>query len=164
MQKRIAASIGFATLVALSVLAGSGQEILGRVTAVADGDSLTITDRDLRSFRVRLQGIDAPEHGQPFSRASKSALGQMLFGRDVVVIPHKVDRYGRIVGTVLVGGRDAGLEQLRSGLAWFYTFYEHELTLSGRNDYLAAQRLAKQQRRGLWSETAPVPPWRFRRK
>ena len=40
---------------------------------------------------VRLNGIDVPETGQPFSTVSKSHLSSLVFGRDVVVIGQKID-------------------------------------------------------------------------
>jgi endonuclease YncB( thermonuclease family) len=113
---------------------------------------------------VRIHGVDAPERRQAFSYASKQALSEMLFGRDVVVEVNKEDQYGRIVGTVTVDGRDAGLQQIRSGLAWFYTHYANEMTRQNRAAYIAAERDARAARRGLWSQQNPVPPWRFRRE
>lgn len=151
---------------ALAFIATSAicAEIKGRVTAVADGDSFTLTDAGRRSYRVRIQGIDAPERAQDFSQASKKSLSELLFSRDVTVIVQKHDQYGRIVGTVLAGGRDAGLEQLRAGLVWFYAYYGHEMSGADRAAYLEAQREARVGRRGLWSDAQAVPPWRFRRE
>ena len=140
-----------------------GREITGRVTAVADGDSLTITDQAKRSYRVRLQGIDAPERGQPFSASSKAALSKLIVGRDVVVLQQKSDQYGRVVGKLRINGRDVALEQLRSGLVWVYTYHSNDMTAADRAEYLAAQRSARLARQGLWSEVQPIPPWQFRR-
>ena len=159
---RVTAAI--ACMLALVAVDCSSREISGRVTAVADGDSLTITDSTRRSYRVRLQGIDAPERAQPFSNASKAALSKLVFGRDVVVVPQKTDQYGRIVGKLLVNDRDVALEQLRSGLVWFYTHFENEMAPADRARYLAAQREARLARRGLWAGDRPTPPWQFRRK
>ena len=144
--------------------AASAATITGRVTAIADGDSFTLTDGRRRSTRVRIQGVDAPERRQAFSYASKQALSDMLYGRDVVVAIDKQDRYGRIVGMVKIDGRDAGLQQIRAGLAWFYSHYSNEMNASDRAAYVAAQRDARAARRGLWSELNPIPPWRFRRE
>jgi endonuclease YncB( thermonuclease family) len=142
----------------------SAATITGRVTAVADGDSFTLADAQRRSIRVRIQGVDAPERRQGFSYASKQSLSRMIYRRDVIVNVDKEDQYGRVVGTVMVDGRDAGLEQIRAGFAWFYTHYANEMPPVVRTVYIAAQRDAKNARRGLWSETEPVPPWRFRRE
>lgn len=44
----------------------------------------------------------------------------VCLGRQVAVEFHKRDRYGRLVGKVLLDGMDVNLEQLKAGLAWHY--------------------------------------------
>ena len=56
-----------------STHAGAHQ-IEGRIVGVHDGDSITLLDADNRQHKIRLDGIDAPELGQPFGRASKQHL------------------------------------------------------------------------------------------
>jgi endonuclease YncB( thermonuclease family) len=47
--------------------------------------------------------------------------------RQIVTVEwYKKDRYGRLVGSVYLKGRDVGLEQVRAGLAWHYKLYENE--------------------------------------
>jgi endonuclease YncB( thermonuclease family) len=139
------------------------RSLAGRVTAVADGDSFVITDAARHSYRVRLLGIDAPERHQSFSAASKRQLSNTIFGRDIVVTSDKVDQYGRIVGSVVVNGHDVALDQVRAGMAWVYVHYQGQLSPNERAAYTAAQRSAKEQHAGIWSEPSPVPPWQFRR-
>ncbi len=160
----VARGVVFILLIAFSAGTARAADIKGRVTAIADGDSFTLTDASRRSYRVRIQGIDAPERAQNFSQASRKSLSDLLFAREVTVIVQKHDQYGRIVGTVMAGGRDAGLEQLRAGLVWFYTYYANEMRTADRAAYLEAQREARVGRRGLWSDAQAVPPWRFRRE
>ena len=45
---------------------------------VADGDTITILDSDNKQHRIRLQGIDAPEYRQPFSRKSTDHLSKAV--------------------------------------------------------------------------------------
>lgn len=51
-----------------------GQTITGRVVGVSDGDSLTLLVQGNRQIKVRLDGIDAPEGGQEFSKNTKDGL------------------------------------------------------------------------------------------
>jgi len=67
------------------------------------------------------------------------------------------DRHGRLVARVLVDGQDLSAQLLRAGLAWHYTDYSHDAALA------AAEREARQAKRGLWSEANAVPPWVWRR-
>jgi endonuclease YncB( thermonuclease family) len=66
------------------------------------------------------------------------------------------DRYGRVVGTVRVDGRNINETMVWMGLAWAYPRYVvHQ-------SYYAAQDAAKAAKRGLWADASPTPPWLFR--
>jgi endonuclease YncB( thermonuclease family) len=94
--------------------------IEGRVVAVADGDTITVLDRDKRQHKTRLIGIDAPEKKQPFGNRSRQNLAALVFDRNVQAKCSKHDRYRQEVCKVLDGSVDAGLEQIRAGYAWWY--------------------------------------------
>lgn len=135
----------------------------GRVVAVVDGDTVTVLDTARVQHRIRLSGIDAPEKRQPFGNVSRQHLGDLVFGRDVTVEYHKIDRYGRQLGKLLVADLDANLAQVRAGLAWHYKRYEGEQPHKDRVEYSEAETEARTARRGLWRDFAPIAPWDFRR-
>jgi len=137
-------------------------ELQGKVTAIADGDTLSVLDNLQVLHRVRVSGIDAPERRQPHSDKAKAHLSQLLYGKSVEVHWTKRDQHGRIIGLVLVDGTDAGLAQIRAGYAWFFHRYERELSVENRERYAAAELEARRQKRGLWAEPGPVKPWDFR--
>ena len=151
-----------ASLILLSPHSYAAQ-LTGRVVSVADGDTITVLDANRQQNKVRLTGIDAPEKFQPFGNRSRQHLGALVHGRDVVVEWNKRDRYGRILGKVLVGSVDANLEQIRAGLAWHYKQYEREQSREDRETYASAELDARTAKRGLWIDPAPIPPWEFRR-
>jgi|LakMenE01Jun11ns_1017448.scaffolds.fasta_scaffold9913871_4 endonuclease YncB( thermonuclease family) len=134
-----------------------GQHLSLRVVGVHDGDTLTGLDESKTQFKVRLDAIDAPELGQPFGQASKRALSEKVFGKDVVVIAKTRDKYGRTVGHVMVDGRDVNLEMLEEGMAWHYEKYDHNKRLR------AAEQAARAAQRGLWQDLTSVPPWDWRK-
>lgn len=133
-----------------------------RVLQVYDGDSLLVRGAGQRPYGVRLAGIDAPERAQPHADLSRRALQALLHGRDVRIEPLKVDLYGRTVGRVFVAGRDAGMAQLRAGLAWHFARYDADLPPRVARRYARAERQARLQRIGLWRDEAPLPPWEYR--
>ena len=90
----------------------------GRVVGVQDGDTITVLDSSNANHRIRLLGIDAPEKGQPFGSRSGENLSEAIFNRVVTIEWSKHDRYGRIVGKVVLGGQDICLEQIKMGMAW----------------------------------------------
>ncbi|MDD3445954.1 MAG: thermonuclease family protein [Zavarzinia sp.] len=151
-----------AVILALAAGAALADELAGRVVAIAGGDTLTVLDAGHQEHRIRLAGIDAPEKRQAFGQAAKRGLSDLAYGRAVLVRWDKRDRYGRIVGVVLVDGADAGLAQVRAGLAWHYTKYAREQTPEDRQAYAQAEADARARHRGLWSDPAPVAPWDWR--
>jgi endonuclease YncB( thermonuclease family) len=150
-------------LVCLPVCARAVDFVEGEVVAIADGDTLTVLDRDKRQHRVRLLGIDAPERGQDFGERSRQSLADMVFRKQVHVIVPKLDRYGRKLGKVTLGRTDVNLEQVRAGMAWYYRQYEADVFKEDRVAYDRAEREARAAKRGLWAAPRPLPPWEFRR-
>jgi len=134
------------------------------VVTIADGDTITVLDANDTQHRIRLAGIDAPELHQAFGNQSKQSLSEMVFSREVTVSYQKIDEYGRIVGKVLLAGRDINLEQIKAGMAWHYKYYENEQTQEDREDYASAEEDARAARRGLWQDPNPIEPYQFRRE
>jgi len=155
-----------AALLALSgpMWAAESWVIEGRVVAVADGDTITILDRDERQHKIRFNGIDAPEKKQPFGNRSRQNLAALIFDRNVRAECHKKDRYGREVCKILDGSRDVGLGQIRAGYAWWYRAYANEQAPEDRERYELAEQKAKASKVGLWRDANPRPPWEWRRK
>jgi hypothetical protein len=112
------------------------------------------------------RGSDVGKSGSPDSLRRKSAnwsLSDLAYDKTVSVVFHKRDRYRRILGQVLVNGADAGLDQIETGMAWHYKRYEREQSPEDRVAYARAEETARAERRGLWRDPKPVPPWEFRR-
>jgi endonuclease YncB( thermonuclease family) len=141
----------------------SAISLTGRVVKIADGDTLTVLDAGHTQHKIRLLGIDAPESGQPYGTVSRQDLGDLVFGKPVTVDYDKLDRYGRIVGKVLVNGQDANLEQIAAGLAWHYKYYQAEQSPTDRAAYAPAEIDARKAGKGLWADAYPVPSWDLRR-
>lgn len=151
-----------ATALVLCAGPALASQVVGRVVAVADGDTITVLDAERHQHKVRLMGIDAPEKRQAFGTRSREALAVTLFHRDVTVEYKKLDRYGRVIGKVTLGGIDVGLQLVKMGLAWHYVAYAKEQSPEDRAAYSAAEASARSAKRGLWSDPMVVPPWDFR--
>lgn len=154
----------FLVLVLCFTSIANAATLVGKVVGVTDGDTITVLDATKTQYKIRLAGIDAPEKKQPFGNASKKSLSDLVFDKVVSVEYQKEDRYGRIVGKVLVGGVDANLTQVKRGMAWFYKKYQNEQPLQVRLDYLHAHEAAEISRVGLWADNEVVAPWDFRKR
>ncbi len=150
----------------------------GKVVKVADGDTVTIMDDIGQKHRIRLGGIDAPEKDQPYGQESTQSLTKLVSGKSVVIEYEKRDRYKRIIGKVLVDPPgevfcmaldcvkkvDAGLEQIKRGLAWHYKKYQGEQSEDDRGTYGEAEVAAREKGLGLWRDDEPMAPWEWRRR
>lgn len=130
-----------------------------RVVKVVDGDTCVVLDKNKRQIRVRFWGIDAPEKKQAFGEASRRHLAELIAGKDVELISHGFDRYGRLVAEVILNGENENLRQIRDGFAWHYVAYARKA-----KTFAEAERAARKEHIGLWQDPHPVAPWDFRRR
>lgn len=137
----------------------SDSAISGRVRVI-DGDTIEIDGR-----RIRLEGIDAPEHGQRCGRrffgtwncgtAAADALRDLVDQRIVSCESQGNDKYGRILGICFVDGIDINAQMVREGYAWAFVKYS--------KSYVGEEAEARAVRAGIWTGDAE-PAWLYREK
>lgn len=132
------------------------------VDRVIDGDTVHLKD----GRKIRFHGIDAPEThprvqrmGPDAKELVDEALKKTNYAAELEV--DGADRYGRVVGTLFANQKDLNLMLLESGLAW--TLVQYIRTKEKADRYLAAERAAKNAKKGLWSLDDPISPSAFRR-
>jgi len=162
VRKRIVKVLLILVTLCLPVTAQQRRIVTGKVVAVTGGDTITLLDAEKRQYRIRLDGIDAPEDDQAFGDRAKKSLSDLVLGKTVTVIGSKVDRSGRIVGKVTRADKDIGLRQIERGMAWFYRKYANELSQADARIYEQAEADARAKNRGLWASPGPIPPWELR--
>jgi endonuclease YncB( thermonuclease family) len=117
--------------------------------------TLTVITPNQTKLRMRLFGIDAPETpkgnkfpGQPFGKDAEAYPKQLVEGKRVKVEIYQVDRYKRLLSTILLDGRDINLAMIEAGLAEVYRGPE-----SGnpyKPQYQAAEDVARSAKKGMW--------------
>ncbi|MDQ7030063.1 MAG: lamin tail domain-containing protein [Ardenticatenia bacterium] len=117
-----------------------------RVQRVIDGDTIVLDTGET----VRLIGVNTPEAGQPFYEDAKRFTESLTLGRPVRlegdVVP--VDRYNRVLAYVyLEDGTFVNLEILRQGYGQLYMIPPNVAYV---DEFRAAEREARENRRGLW--------------
>ena len=143
-------------IILMFVVSASAWE--GKCVGIADGDTITVMHNG-KGERIRLYGIDTPERRQDFGNRAKQFTSDMVFGKVVEVKSIDMDRYGRTVGLVYVGGQSLNEELIKAGYAWVYRKYCKQRFCSA---WLTHEDEARRSGIGLWAHSNPIPPWDFR--
>ena len=144
-------------LLGCTIAAAHAEQFTGKAIVVLDGDTVMLLRNSGPPVRIRLAEIDAPEKEQQGGLASKRSLSDLVLRKQVSVSTQAVDNYGRLVAHLVVDGKNVNEEQVRRGMAWEYSSYH------SNKRYIALQSEAQQARRGIWSQTSPLPPWQWRK-
>lgn len=148
---RICSAFVLVLLLGLPVQAAS----ISGAARVIDGDTLEIADR-----RVRIFGIDAPEHDQTCRNGAGrewacgawagAEMQRRFGGRALSCTEIDRDRYGRSVARCVDrGGADVARVMTEAGAAFAYRRYSH--------DYVAAEDSARAAGAGVWAGQADRP-------
>jgi endonuclease YncB( thermonuclease family) len=138
----------------------SSANLVGYIGRVWGGDNFEFGDaNELHYFFIT--GIDCPEPGQPFFRRSKQFLLENFGHRILELTVDDYDDSKREFGHatyVNPEGRsiDVGLALVENGMAWY-----NGSQFEGADAYRDAFEKAKTEKRGLWAQPNPLPPWEF---
>ena len=141
-------------LLALTCLFAA-DSLTGKVVKVTDGDTITVLVEN-QQVKIRLNEIDAPEHDQEFGQKSKEALADLVFEKEVRIVTHGEDRYGRTIGDVFVGQINVNEKLVEDGWAWNFIKYSKSKRLA------ELEIEARASKKGLWAGKSPVAPWDYR--
>ncbi len=131
----------------------------GVVTHVSDGDTVWVQPlQGGEVYKLRLQGIDAPEICQPWGPQARAALHALLQGQVVEVQGRYRDTYGRLLAQLSRQGIDVGAWMVGQGYAWSYS-YQHRAGM-----YDALQVMAQSQHLGLFADAQAMQPRWFRKR
>jgi len=127
--------------------------------SVIDADTL-----DIRSERIRLVGVDAPESGQKCKDAkgalvrcgttAANALDAWINRNPVTCISEGKDRYSRVLGKCSVRGQSVQDWIVRNGYGVAYRDYSTE--------FVPAEIAAREAKAGIWAGEF-VMPWDWRK-
>ncbi|MGH1379165.1 MAG: thermonuclease family protein [Alphaproteobacteria bacterium] len=133
------------------------QYIQGENVRVVDGDTL-----EINQYKIRVQGIDAPETAQICGQAGKSVycgklatyeLENLIGNQEVKCLNLGNDKYGRIIGECYLGELDINQWMVKNGWALAYRKYSTK--------YVQDEEYAKQKGLGIWGMEF-IEPWNWR--
>ncbi len=133
-----------------------------KMVSIEDGDTIQ-TVINGSPCKVSLYGIDAPEKTQPYGPEAALAAARFI-GRKNIQLQlydkiYKGNGTSRCLAVVLVNGKNVNGLLVRGGYAWVNKEHCYESFCSS---WEADQRTAQAKNKGLWADTAPVPPWTWR--
>ncbi len=153
--------IGVVALSLAVAAVGSPQNPnLAVVDRIIDGDSL-IVRKGGSHMEIRLWGIDAPEYDQPGSRQAKRKLSELVLGNTVSIFIKYTDKYGRQVALLTSSGVNVNEEMIVTGNSWVHDYFCRETIC---RKWKVLEERARNEKRGLWQEDDPIPPWQWKRK
>lgn len=128
-----------------------------RFKSTVDGDTIRLES----GHKVRLLGIDTPEHDEPLFAEARALTKSLLDKKEVLLEfdTEREDAYQRWLAYVWVrpapGGEPIQVQAslLEAGLA---RYYGHHLNAHHNEEFLALQQGARAAHRGLWA--LPAPP------
>lgn len=149
------------TLMCALLLTGSipnvaAESVRGTVISITDGDTVIVAHDGIPE-KVRLVDVDSPEKSQPFGRAAKKFLSELIYMHEVTVDRTGKDRYGRTLATVVLdNGTNVNQEILRAGYAWVYRGRAKNPALK------IMENEAHNSKKGLWADANAIAPWHYR--
>ncbi len=142
--------MGKLTVIVLVVLiAGPCWSWTGECVEVIDGDSIRVM-HDGKKVKVRLLGMGCPELGKPYGEEARQFTYDLVFGKEVEVVPTGKSWYGETLAVVLVDGRNLNQALVCAGLACWLR--KHAPADDGLEN---CQMQARQARIGVWSLPSP---------
>lgn len=132
------------------------------VTKVVDGDTFTVEIAEKKET-IRLIGIDTPEVVDPrkpvqcYGREASEKAKELLYGKTVTLIndPTQGDRdtYKRLLRyAFLEDGTNVNEYMITEGYAHEYTYQSKPYIY--QNEFKAAERNARENKKGLWADDA----------
>jgi micrococcal nuclease len=131
-----------------------------KVTSVVDGDTVRVQRPEGEEETLRLIGIDTPETKHPtkpvecFGRQASQRARDILADRRVTLsfdeTQDRRDRYGRLLAYIILpDGTNFNKQMIAEGYAFEYTY---RVPYPYQDEFKQAQRLARENDRGLWAE------------
>ena len=129
-----------------------------KVMEIEGGDTIILWHNN-RTEKIRLNGVVCPDKTQPYGGQAKRFTSFMIQNKDVTVRVVGKDQNGSTIGDVLLqDGQELNKELVKEGLAWW------DRKPSTNQSLGQLEEIAKAEKRGLWADPHPVPPWEWKKQ
>ena len=104
------------------------EDFTAEVVKVHDGDTITVRWKERNfDFPIRLNNINAPELNEARGHKARDWLEERILGEevDIILTPQRVEKWGRILGTIYHHGLNVAEEEIQRGLAMTWEDWEN---------------------------------------
>ena len=155
----------FVAAALLCVLSSNPQarELEATVTRVVDGDTVWLQasaasdGKKPKPFKLRLQGIDAPESCQAWGAQATAALSARVLHQRVQIQARNKDDHSRTLGNIRLRDEDISAWMVSQGHAWSYRYRRNN------GPYAEQESAAQTAKLGLFADASPQEPRWFRK-
>ncbi len=142
----------------LSAAQPAFADFSAKVMEIVGGDTIILWHNN-RTEKIRLNGVVCPDKTQPYGGQAKRFTSFMVQNKDVTVRVVGKDQNGSTIGDVILrDGQELNKELVKEGLAWWDRKQSTNQSLGQLED------VARAERRGLWADPHPVPPWEWKKQ
>jgi endonuclease YncB( thermonuclease family) len=143
--------------------------VVGEIKSVVDGDTVHVTGKDNKNYKIRMVSIDAPETNYEgksqgyWGEAAHDRLAELLpVGTEVRVELDATpcDQYGRILGHVWKGKQNINRQMVADGFAVNYCIYPNVRHCEEFGELTDKNQVAK---KGVFSDPGFELPYEWRR-
>ena len=130
----------------------SYEPILSKIHSNLGGVILEKELSDGKKFR--LYRVNAPEVKEPYFEEAKAFTENLTLNKEISFEQeenYKVDKFGRTLGYVFIGGVNLNIELVRNGLARV-VLYEKRAKIKYQDELLFAESEAKEKKLGMWKK------------
>jgi micrococcal nuclease len=121
-----------------------------KLVGVIDGDTIEILHKQHTS--VSFSMVDCPENGQAYGKRAKQATPELVFGNEVALQTHGLDKYGHTLADVLLpGGTNVNHTLVKDGWGWWYRKYARGDTVME-----GLEKAAREAKKGLRADPRPL--------
>jgi len=134
------------------------EDFDGFIIGVLEGDTIQVMNGS-EVLVFRLDGVDAPEIGQPYGTDAYAFTVSLALGKKAHVVTKAAQAWGIQAAVIsLASGLNLSHELLKAGLAWW-----DRINVPHNDSLWKLEREARTLRRGLWDDADPIPPWEWRK-
>ncbi|NLG13632.1 MAG: thermonuclease family protein [Lentisphaerae bacterium] len=132
-------------------------ELKAKITHYKDARTFRIVDERGIPHQLALGAIEPPNRGQRHFKEALERIKQLTEGKTILIKHRYFDQHGHLLGQLYVDDTWVNKSMAEEGWAWFSD------TDDDAPELKQVVHNAKIEKRGLWKNPTPVPPWLHRR-